>query len=154
MSQHRLGEVRARLQGPVAQRSLFTVGAVLQRRSQGRVTRKGERLAFLDGLQGLGQRPDVVVGESEGFDLGQFCLVRKCRQDESQFFEGHVQHVHAVALAVVGLCPSQLFDLRDFGWSSGRASSLAASAGLSLRPRSLEAAAASGRNTAQLSSQV
>lgn len=86
VSQHRLSEVRARLQGAIPQRSLLPVRPVLQGRGQGRVTREGEWLAFLNGLQRLGQRPDVVVGESERLDLGQFRLVRKCWQDESEFF--------------------------------------------------------------------
>ena len=47
-------------------------------------------------LNQFAQRPDVVVGESEGFYLGEFGVVRGCRKGESQPLQSRVQKVHPV----------------------------------------------------------
>ena len=60
----------------------------------------------LNGLERLRQGPDVVVGEPQGLDLGQLRLVRKGGQDQAELLQGAVQHLHPVALTVIGLGPS------------------------------------------------
>ena len=57
----------------------------------------------LNGLERLCQGPDVVVGEPQGLDLGQLGLVRKGGQDQTELLQGAVQHLHPVALTVIGL---------------------------------------------------
>ena len=111
---------------------------------------KWQRLSLFDGLQRLRQRPDVVVGEPQRLDLRQLRLVRKSRQHEPQLFEGHVEHVHPVALAVVGLRAPKLLYPGHFSRSSGRRPSLASSSGLPLRSGALEPAAASSRYSSEI----
>ncbi len=88
--------------------------------------RERRRSPALDGVDALSQRPDVVVGESQRLDLGQLCLVWKCGQHVPQLLQCHVEHVHAVALAVVGLCAADALQTGDLGGSTagqaGRAS--------------------------------
>lgn len=60
-------------------------------------------LAGLGISQRLRQRPDVVVGEPEGLDLRQLRVFRKGRQGHPQTFQGVVERVHPVSLAIVGL---------------------------------------------------
>ena len=79
-------------------------------------------------FEGFGERPNVVVGESQRLDLGQLRLVGEGRQDHPQLLEGHVEHVHAVALAIIGLGPAQpLQPLHLAGTARGRAPTPAAS---------------------------
>lgn len=53
--------------------------------------------------QGLRERPDVVVGETEGLDFRQLRVFRESGQRHPEAFQGVVQGVHPVPLAIVRL---------------------------------------------------
>jgi hypothetical protein len=94
--------------------------------------------------------PDVVVRESERLDFGQLRFVRKRRQDEAQLLQRHVEHVHPVALPIVGLRPPELLQPADFSRRTGGRPSLAPPAGLALRAGTFKPAATPGRNAAEI----
>lgn len=62
-------------------------------------------LAALGVAQGLRERPDVIVREAQGLDLRQLRVLRVRRQGHPQAFQGVVQGVHPVPLAIVRLYP-------------------------------------------------
>lgn len=68
-----------------------------------------------DEIQSLRQGPDVIVRKAESFDFGQFGLLRKGGQDSAESIQGVIQHVHAVAFAVVGFDSTGPFDPHHLG---------------------------------------
>ena len=66
-------------------------------------------LACLGIPQRLRQRPDVVVGETEGLDFRELRVFRKGRQRHPETFERVVQRVHPVSFAIVRLYPTAPF---------------------------------------------
>lgn len=60
--------------------------------------------------QGLGERPDVIVGEAQGLDLGELGVLGKRGEDLAQRVQRGIEVVHAVALTVVGLQSTGLLD--------------------------------------------
>lgn len=72
--------------------------------------------------EGLLERPDVVVGEAEGLDLGELGVLGEGGQGHAETFEGVVERVHAVTLAVVRLHAPVALDAQDL-WKTGFLSS-------------------------------
>lgn len=70
-------------------------------------------LAGLGAAQSLRQRPNVIVGEAQGLDLGELGVFRKGGQGHAQPLQSVVQRVHPVPLAVVGLHPPVPFQPQD-----------------------------------------
>lgn len=68
------------------------------------------REALLGQTEGLGEGPDVVVSEAQGFDFGEFGVVGEGRQDAAEFIQRGVEVVHAVPLPVVGFHPTAPFE--------------------------------------------
>lgn len=60
--------------------------------------------------QGLGERPDVVMGEAQGLDLGELGVLGERGEHLAQRVQCRVEVVHAVSLAVVGLQSTGLLD--------------------------------------------
>lgn len=58
--------------------------------------------------QDLTQGPDVVLGEAERLDLGQFLGLGVTRHDFAQTLQGVVQPVHAIPFAGVSLHSTDL----------------------------------------------
>ena len=96
---------------------LVTVGVVcqtnLKRGARGSRSAGSIRMPMLllfDGFDRLRKGPDVVVCEAQSFDLGEFGLFGESRQDGAEAIQCVVQHVHPVALAVVGFDAARLLD--------------------------------------------
>lgn len=60
--------------------------------------------------QGLGERPDVIVGEAQGLDLGELGVLGERGEYLAQRVQRRIEVVHAVALTVVGLQSTGLLD--------------------------------------------
>lgn len=60
------------------------------------------------GAQDLAQGPDVVLGETERLDFGQFLSFGVTGDDFPQTLQGIVQPVHAVPLSGVSFHPTDL----------------------------------------------
>ena len=65
-------------------------------------------LVVVQETQGLCQSPDVVPGESQGFDLRQLVLITGIGKHESQSFQSFIQAMHSIPLSVVRLHSSCL----------------------------------------------
>lgn len=69
---------------------------------------EAHEVGSLAGAQDLAQGPDVVLGEAERLDLGQFLGFGVTRDDFPQTLQGVVQPVHAVPLPGVSFHPADL----------------------------------------------
>ena len=65
-------------------------------------------LVVIQETQSLCQSPDVVPGESQGFDFSQLVLIRGVGKNESQSFQSFIQAMHSIPLSVVRLHSSCL----------------------------------------------
>ena len=80
------------------------------------VRRRGSRLEICESrlfashlADDIGQRLDVVLGQGQGFDLGQLPAMPHVGYDLPQSLEGVVQEMHALPLALVTLDPAPGF---------------------------------------------
>lgn len=64
-------------------------------------------------VQHLLEGENVVVRKAQRFDFGEFSVLRKCGQRQAQLFERIVQHVHSIALAIVGLHATVFLDAHN-----------------------------------------
>lgn len=78
-----------------------------------------------DEIHHLREGEDVVVGETEGLDLGQLRLFRESGQSRAEAIQGVVEHVHPVPLTIVRLHPASLLDPEDLSGAPGPDSGLA-----------------------------
>lgn len=69
---------------------------------------KAHDVGCLAGTQDLAEGPDVVLGEAERLDLGEFLGFGVTGDDFAQTFQSVVQPVHAVPLAGVSFHPTDL----------------------------------------------
>lgn len=69
---------------------------------------KAHEVGCLPGAQDLAQGPDVVLGEAERLDLGQFLGFGVTRDDFPQTLQSVVEPVHTVPLPGVRFHPTHL----------------------------------------------
>ena len=67
-------------------------------------------LLLFDGIDRLRKGPDVVVCEAQRLDFREFGLFGESRKDGAEAIQGVVEHMHPVALAVVGFDAARLLD--------------------------------------------